>query len=115
MLGIFQAVADRLKAMFITHVALDLEAELLSQDAIRKAGLLRQADQLAAEGLDDVATELRERAGRLSLDRPLASVLPAVAELRRTASEEPLVALPTVALAVPTPLATVPSKRKKPR
>lgn len=113
MLGIFQAVAGRLKAMFVTHVALDLEAEILAQDAVRKAGLLRQADQYATEGLEDVATELRERASRLSLDRPLASVLPAVEELRRPL-EDPLVALPAVATSVAA-LSTMPLKRRKPR
>lgn len=115
MLGIFQVVAGRLKALFVTHVALDLEAELLSQDAVRKAGLLRQADQLAAEGLTDVAEELRERAGRLSLERPLASVLPAVAELRLADDGDPLAALPAIAKQNATALATMPTKRRKPR
>lgn len=115
MLGIFQAVAGRLKALFVTHVALDLEAELLSQDAVRKAGLLRQADQFAAEGLADVAKELRERAGRLSLERPLASVLPAVAELRLVDEVEPLAALAAIAKQTATAVATMPAKRRKPR
>jgi len=112
MLGIFQAVAGRLKALFVTHVALDLEAELLAQDASRKAGLLRQADQYAADGLEGVAAELRERAGRLSLDRPLAGVLPAVQEFGRPLDGEPLMALSTVAAAPPARgLATLASKR----
>lgn len=115
MLGIFQAVAGRIKAMFVTQVALDLEAELVAQDASRKAGLLRQADQYAAEGLADVAADLRERAGRLSLDRPLASVLPAVQELGRPLDHEPFEALAAVAAPAATALATVSSKRRKPR
>lgn len=114
MLGIFQAVAGRLKAMFVTHVALDLESELLAHDAARKAGLLRQADQYAAEGLEDVAAELRERAGRVSLDRPLATVLPALEEFRRPLNDEPLAALPAVASPVAA-LSTMPLKRRKPR
>src|SRR5262245_23004274 len=109
MLGIFQAVAGRLKAMFLTHVSLDLEAELLAQDAVRKAGLLRQADQYAAEGLKDVAAELRERVGRLSMDRPLASVLPAVEEFRLP--DDVLVKVANVAAAARA-LTTVSSKRR---
>jgi|GEM_PF-4092416 len=115
MLGIFQAVAGRLKALFVAHVALDLEAELLAQDASRKAGLLRQADQYAADGLEGVATELRERAGRLSLDRPLAGVLPAVQEFQRPFDEHSPMALPAAAAPVATGLATLTSKRRRPR
>lgn len=110
MLGIFQAVAGRLKAMFLTHVSLDLEAELLAQDANRKAGLLRQAEHYAAEGLKDVAAELRERAGRLSIDRPLASVLPAIEEFRRP-EDEPFPALANVAGQA----VALTTKRRKPR
>ncbi len=113
MLGIFHAVAGRLKALFITHVALDLEAEVLTDDAVRKARLHRQANQLAAEGLEDVAAELRQRAGRLSLDRPLASVLSAVEELRQPLDEATRQSLPAVAAPSAMALATMSTKKRK--
>ena len=69
------------QALFVTTVALDFEADLLAHDAARKADLLRQADRYQAEGLHGIAEHLRHQAEALSLQRPLAGVLPAVDHL----------------------------------
>ena len=83
MFWILQAVAERLRALLATSVALDFEAEVAARQAARKAELLRQAQEYETEGLDSVAAELREQAAALSLDRPGASALAAVAELQQ--------------------------------
>ena len=70
-----------MKALFITTAALDFEADLLARDAERKAELLRQADRYDAEGLHGIAQHLRQQSEALSLQRPLASVLPSVDHL----------------------------------
>jgi hypothetical protein len=81
MFSFFRALTDRIKALFATNAAMDLEAELLARDAERRAELHRLADRYDAEGLHAVADNLRQRASNLSLDRPLASVLPALDHL----------------------------------
>jgi len=81
MLWIFRAISARLKALFVSDAALDFEAEFVARQADRKAELLRKADELENEGLESVAAELRQRAETLSLDKPLASVSAAIAEL----------------------------------
>ena len=75
MLSIFGAVVERLKALFVTSVALELESEFVARDAERRAELLRQADHYDAEGLRGIARNLRQQADALSVERPLASVL----------------------------------------
>jgi len=94
MFALFRALTERVKALFLTTAALDLEADLLARDAERKAELLRHADRYDAEGLDGIAQQLRRQAENLSLQRPLASVLPAVEHLldadgRREANPHP--------------------------
>jgi hypothetical protein len=74
-------LVDRLKALFATSAALDLEPELLARAAERKAELLRQAERYEAEGLPTVAAELRQHAQDNLLQRPLAGVLPAIEHL----------------------------------
>jgi hypothetical protein len=81
MFSLFRAITERLKALFATSAALELESELLARDAERKADLLRRADQYDQEGLHGIATHLRQQADLLSLQRPLASVLPALTYL----------------------------------
>jgi hypothetical protein len=81
MLAFFRALTDRLKALFMTDAALDLEAHVLTRAAERKADLLRPAAAFEAEGLTLVAAELRQQAGAIDLSRPLASVLPAIGHL----------------------------------
>ncbi|MCA9048842.1 MAG: hypothetical protein KDA89_08955 [Planctomycetaceae bacterium] len=77
MLTLFRAISDRLNALLATHVALNFEQQLLLHHSDRKADLLRRARQLDDDGLSNLATELREHAGQLSLQRPLGAVLPA--------------------------------------
>jgi hypothetical protein len=81
MLQLFHALAQRVKALFITNAALDFEAQFVSRDAERKAELLRQAAQYEKEGLHIIAQELRERAEQISLEQPLATVLPSIEHL----------------------------------
>jgi hypothetical protein len=81
MLSIFRAVVERIKALFATAAAQELEAEFLARHAERQAGLLRLADRYDAEGLHGVAADLRRQAAEVSLDRPLAGVLPALSHL----------------------------------
>jgi hypothetical protein len=78
MFQLFDALAARLKALFVTNVALDFEYALAARHAERKVELLRQAGAYEQEGLPEVATELRQRAAELDLRRPLASVLPSL-------------------------------------
>ena len=84
MFALFRALTNRLKALFLTEVGLDFEAQLLTRDAERRAELLRQAQRYEEEGLHALAEHLRRRAESISLERPLASVLPAVAHLQTT-------------------------------
>ncbi len=92
MFRVFKALVDRVKALFLTDAALDLQAQLLTRAADRKADLLRRAAAFEAEGLSLVASELRQQAGALDLARPLAIVLPAVEYL--TASDHSVPELP---------------------
>jgi hypothetical protein len=75
---IFRALADRIKALFVTDVAADFEAQLLARDAERKAALLRQAQAYEDEGLKGIAQEMRQRTESLGTQKPMASVLPAI-------------------------------------
>lgn len=81
MLTIFRAVAERVRALFVTDAALEFEAELLTRQAERRAHLLRLAARYEIEGFHDLAQNLRRQADTLSTDRPLAGVLPAVDHL----------------------------------
>ncbi len=81
MFALFHALTERLKALFITTAALDFEADLLARDAERRAELLRQADRYDSEEMHGIAEHLRRQADILSLQRPLAGVLPAVEHL----------------------------------
>src|ERR1700677_131932 len=75
---LFKALADRIKALFATDVAADLEAQLLAREAERKAALLRQAQKYEDEGLKSVAQEMRQQTESLGTQKPMASVLPAI-------------------------------------
>ena len=81
MLSIFRGVVDRVKALFATSAALELEAEFQARHAERQADLLRLADRYAAEGRHGIAANLRRQAEETSPERPLASVLPALTHL----------------------------------
>ena len=95
MFNLFRLVTDRIKAVFATAAALELEADLLARDAERRAELLRLASRYEAEGLPTVADRLRRQAEATSAEAPAASVLPALDHLRgETASASPTPALP---------------------
>ena len=89
----FHALGDRIKALFVADMALDLEAQLAARQADRQAELLVQAEQHDRHGFPIVAARLRAQAEALGLDRPLASVLPALAHWQADAPLTP--ALPT--------------------
>jgi len=81
MFSIFRAIIDRVKALFAVSAAQELESEILLRDVERKAELLRQADRYAAEGLHGIANHLRQQAEAVTVQRPLASVLPGLENL----------------------------------
>jgi hypothetical protein len=115
MLAFFRALTDRLKALFMTDAALDLEAHVLNRAAERKADLLRQAAAFQAEGLTLVAAELQQQAGAIDLSRPLARVLPAVEHLTIEAPSSPQFSELAETPALPEP--TIPPRKtnRKPR
>jgi len=82
MFSIVRAIIDRLKTLFATRAAMELEAEVLAQDAERRAELLRLATRYEKEGLSGIALQLRQRVEQLDDQRPLAGVLPVVAHLQ---------------------------------
>jgi hypothetical protein len=94
MFNLFRVIVDRIKAVFATAAALELEGEFLARDAERRAELLRQADRYDAEGLTTVAARLRQMAEATSAETPTASVLPALAHLRGEA--KPLTTTPAL-------------------
>src|SRR5947207_747907 len=81
MLGIFRAVVERLKALLVVRAAAELEADSLVHAAERQAELLTRAREYEAAGHPEVAAGLRQRALGLDPDRPVAGVLPGVADL----------------------------------
>jgi hypothetical protein len=81
MFALFRPIIDRLKALFATSAALEIEAQFLARDAERKAELLRLAAHYENQGLHSIAEQLRHQADTLSFHQPLASVLPAVEHL----------------------------------
>ena len=83
MLWLFRVLGARLRTVFLTDLALDLETQFACRQAERKGELLRQAQKLDDQGLQEVADELRQQAANLSADRSLAEVLPALAEFER--------------------------------
>lgn len=121
---IFRALTDRIKALFVTDVAADLEAQFLAREAERKAALLRQAQAYEDEGLKGIAQEMRQQTESLGTQRPMASVLPAIEYLHSTEKglfledDQPAVALlPAPApTSPPSPVPTAPqttSKKKR--
>src|SRR3954453_11917995 len=82
MRSLFQTIADRLRGVFVAALALGCEAPLRSRQADRRAELLVQAEQHDRHGFPSVAAQLRHQAEALALDRPLASILPALEHWR---------------------------------
>jgi hypothetical protein len=87
MVSIVKAIIARVKALFVTHAVLELEAELIASCAERKAELLRQANRYEEEGLQGIAQHLRQQADQLSAQKPLGSVLAAIAHVQADQSE----------------------------
>src|SRR3954452_13673756 len=87
MRSLIQTISDRLRALFVADLALEFEAQLLSRQADRRAELLVQAEQHDRHGFPAVAAQLRHQAEALSLDRPLAGVLPALDHWRPDAPD----------------------------
>jgi hypothetical protein len=81
MFAFFRALMERLKALFVSDAAQELETEFAVRAAGRKAALLRLAAGYEAEGLETVAADLRRHAEGLDAARSLPAVLPAVAHL----------------------------------
>jgi hypothetical protein len=77
-MNLFRAFIDRIKLLFATAAASELEADFLSRDAERRADLLRQASRYEGEGLPSIAARLRDQAEATAADRPAGSVLPAL-------------------------------------
>lgn len=75
---LFSRITGRLRALFVADVALTLESEALSREADRRAALLRQANAYREEGLETVADALEQQAHELTVERPLAGILPAI-------------------------------------
>jgi hypothetical protein len=84
LMSLFRAITDRLKALFASNAAMELESEFLAREAERRAELHRQADRYDAEGLRGIAQHLRQRADTLLIERPLANTLPAIEHLLGT-------------------------------
>jgi len=109
MFSIFRTLIDRLKTLFATTAAQELEAEVLAQDAERRAELLRQADRYEQEGLPSIALQLRQRVAQLDVQRPLAQVLPVMAHLQ-AGPAQPL-EQPRLETGQSTPMLPAPRKR----
>ena len=89
MFALFRPLIERVKALFALSAAQELEADLLLRDAERRAELLRQAERYEAEGLHGIAGHLRQQAEQVSVQRPLAGVLPALAHLQTGLADTP--------------------------
>jgi hypothetical protein len=109
--SLFRAVVDRLKLLLATAAAQEVEADFLTREAERNAELMRQAGRYDAEGLADVAQQLRRQTEDLSTEQPLGVVLPALAHWQRGYIPVPIPAPPE---AVPLP-APVKSHSRKAR
>ena len=72
MFSIVRVLIDRFKVLFVTHAVFELETDLIAIRGERKAELLRRADGYEAEGLKNVAQELRHQAdaGQNTRQRP---------------------------------------------
>jgi hypothetical protein len=115
-----RALTERLKALFATRAALELEAEFLARDAERQAELLRQAQRYDAEGFQGIADHLRRQTEALSAQRPLAGVLPGVAHVQaevpavtNQSEAPPPAGLALPGLGTPKPARALPRPRKK--
>jgi hypothetical protein len=82
MFSIVPNLISRLKALLLTFVVAELEADLIAAAAERKAELLRQANQFEQDNLPSVAEQLRRQTESIAPDKPLASVAATIADLQ---------------------------------
>jgi hypothetical protein len=90
MLWLLKKAVERLKTLLVTDAALDLEAAFFARQADRRADLLKEADEYETQSLHVLAEDLRRQAEELSIERPLASVLPAFRDLTGNVTEAEL-------------------------
>jgi hypothetical protein len=107
MTELFRALGKRVAAILAAHAALELKAEALTAHVERKAALLQRAAKLDAEGLSDLATELRNFATETDPRRPAEATLPALTSTSGVTS--PTSALPTPATFEPETPAQTPA------
>lgn len=110
MLNIFRALVQRVKNALLASAATEIEADAAARAVEQKAALHRQAAAYEAEGLGELARELRARAGELDAAKPLA---PAVAATDYLVGADGAVALAAAAPAAPEPAALPPAPAKK--
>jgi hypothetical protein len=68
MFSIVNSLIARLKALFVMHAALEIEAELIASCAERRAELLRQAKRYEEEGLQGIVQRSGSTGSPLQLD-----------------------------------------------
>jgi hypothetical protein len=82
MLSLFRSLIDRVKVLLAVRAVQELEAEALAAGSGRAAGLRRLAAGCEAEGLPEVATDLRQKADELDRSAaPAAPLLPSTPAL----------------------------------
>lgn len=111
MFAILKAIAGRIKTLLVLDAVADLETELITRQAERKAELYRQAARYEENGQDDVAGFLRQEADQLSHQQPLQRVLPALNDLTGGPDEKP--AAETQPVPAKLPASSSPGKRRK--
>lgn len=81
MLKLIRALFARIKALFAADAALEIQAEIATRSAERKAALYRLAARYDEEGLASVAHDLRRQAEALHLQQTFGDVVPAIDDL----------------------------------
>lgn len=123
MFSILPSLIARLKALVLTFIVADLEADLAAVAGERKAELLRQADQYEQSDLPSVAEQLRRQTEAIASEKPLASVTATIAHLQADRAllqsadgDAPLpAASPSVSASAHRTLTSLPSRAKKNR
>lgn len=94
MLNLLKSLGQRIKMLFVVDAVLDLEAELATRQARRRADLLDQAADYQARGQEEVAGFLRQEAQQLCPEQPLTRLLPLLEELQEEPVQPPEKPLP---------------------
>jgi hypothetical protein len=82
MLSSFPNLIPRLKTLVLMFIVMELEADLITAAAERKAELLRQANKYEQEDLARVAEQVRNQTEAIAPDKPLVSVAAAIKHLQ---------------------------------